>query len=408
MQDPDEAVDRVAMIEAASRGLRQQLQRGGGARDRPRSNGSQHDAAMVGTSPWPAESSQRRNRSAEHQHRTVRERCRQQTFEILADGDVESDEDPLASSCPGLEELKRPTTRKKDPSASAVLGLGQFSGPARMQDAFEAKKTRQPIPVQSWGPRPPSRGGPSRGSTQIGGSDEAKHILGQPRGRGSCGASSSCSRQSGRPPTAAEVGGTWAAARGEARVTNETRRGRDRRSSATRGMPEGICGADLGGLLFDGSGGSQALHQQLHQQILHQPVAQQSGLEYAGAPWQAEEGAFAAAEAGCGSPWPGGTFPTSPGPESSGNSATRQRPRQMDGVSVEDFDADPDSPQHGLRREATPPQVVVTRSGPGGRSRGSGGHGAKRWKEKEVDSQRPQSKPFDTSLDMDFLSLFAS
>lgn len=28
-----------------------------------------------------------------------------------------------------------------------------------MTDAFEQKKTRQPIPVESWGPRPPSRAG---------------------------------------------------------------------------------------------------------------------------------------------------------------------------------------------------------------------------------------------------------
>merc|ERR1719253_2264478 len=58
------------------------------------------------------------------------------------------------------EPLRRPSSRKKDPSASAAAGLGAFSSPVKLTDAFEQRKTRQPIPVESWGPRPPSRGGP--------------------------------------------------------------------------------------------------------------------------------------------------------------------------------------------------------------------------------------------------------
>lgn len=382
-------MDRVAMIEAASRSLKQQLQRGSVARDRPRSNGSVHDAGTASSSGvhYPGsetripESAQRRNRSAENQHRIVSRDGRGGNQAL--DWEDDSDEDPLASSCPGLEELKRPTTRKKDPSASAASGLGALAGPARMTDAFEAKK-RQPIPVESWGPRPPSRGGPSRGPSQKGTPDEK--LLGQARGRGSGGASSSCSRQSGR--SALEVGGTWATARAEPRVMSETRRGRERRSRGT--VSESTCG-DLG--LFDcGVGAPQT--QGLGSAFDH--VAQ---LGPRGASWQLDEGGLTGEAVGS-SPWPGSPWPGSPS-ESSGSSPTRQRTaRHLDGVSVEDFDADLDFPPHGgYRREAAPPQVVVTRSTPAGRSRGS----ARRWND-----QKSQTKPFDTSLDMDFLSLFAS
>merc|ERR1719313_1661815 len=58
-----------------------------------------------------------------------------------------------------LGDLKRPLSRKKDPSASASAGLGAFSSPQPMTGAFEQNKKRQPIPVESWGPRPPSRKG---------------------------------------------------------------------------------------------------------------------------------------------------------------------------------------------------------------------------------------------------------
>merc|ERR1719313_1759164 len=65
---------------------------------------------------------------------------------------------PGLDEVPRLGELKRPMSRKKVPSASAAAGLGACAfGVGKVTDAFEQRKTRQPIPVESWGPRPPSR-----------------------------------------------------------------------------------------------------------------------------------------------------------------------------------------------------------------------------------------------------------
>merc|ERR1719259_740766 len=124
------------------------------------------------------------------------------------DDDLDQDMPPLNSAGPGpggfedvlqnvRQELKRPQSRKKDPSASAAAGLGAFSGPARVTDAFgeASRKTRQPIPVESWGPRPPSRAGLPQKAGPL---DECFHVepgmllTAQSRGRGD-GASSSAS-----------------------------------------------------------------------------------------------------------------------------------------------------------------------------------------------------------------------
>jgi len=60
-----------------------------------------------------------------------------------------------------LGDVKRPASRKKAPSASALAGLGSLDTPEKMMDAFEQRKTRHPIPIasESWRPRPPSRHG---------------------------------------------------------------------------------------------------------------------------------------------------------------------------------------------------------------------------------------------------------
>lgn len=491
MQEP---FDRAAMIEAASRSLRQQMVRSN-VRDRPRSKGSLHNdsgqthsgglqrggiggghggssgglfSGGTGSSAAPdsgrgsGENAQRRIRSAENQHRLVRTSeapvglghlaGNQPTLLQVAslgpdtpvagaapvaggtshaNANVANEEEHAASeknaatgnACDlalcdaGLEnynpcddnleegvhsrfqnfqeEIKRPLSRKKDPSASAAAGLGAFAGPARMTDAFEQRKQRQPIPVESWGPRPPSRAGQK--ATLEDGLDADSKVINQSRGRGD-GASSSAGKPSGRvsvteqvPLNAMVVGGTWASARAEPRVQSETRRGRDRRSS--RGNV------------------TEAPNQKLFKSI--SGVFDNSALASRGSPWQVmaypgQMGSWAshvdAAAAGAlevsgmgmmsdaaASPWPGNTT------ESCASPPTRAaKQRHSDGVSVEEVDGETDIVAHGpFRRDATPPQVIVTRSQQG-KSRNS------------VRRGEPRVTRFDTSLDVDFLGLFAS
>eukprot|EP00439_Symbiodinium_sp_Y106_P062645 s2238_g9.t1 len=258
-------MDRASMIEAASRSLRQQMNR---SVQRPYAKGNLHDGAAL-DEPRSAENAQRRIRSAENQHRSI---------------SSASQEAPQSSI-------------GTDPSASAAAGLGAFAGPSRMTDAFEQRKTRQPIPVESWGPRPPSRAGlPQKASTPLEGSLADGFVSTPCRGRwgmGGSGASSSVGRASkerepsqggSRPASkmagdqartgsktssdqalgAKVVGGTWASARVEPRAS-KTRvqrplpaatiseandaarsRGRERRATTqTRGTPEAGA-ADLG------------------------------------------------------------------------------------------------------------------------------------------------------------------
>merc|ERR1740139_383906 len=134
--------------------------------------------------------------------------------------------------------MKRPLSRKKDPSAA--VGLGELAGPARVTDAFEVRKMRQPIPVESWGQRPPSRAG-QKATPLDTTPEEPKMLLVQSR--------SVSSSMGASPPKA--VGGTWASARAEPRVMrgsmaaaapraeprvmSETRRGRERRQRHSPG-----------------------------------------------------------------------------------------------------------------------------------------------------------------------------
>jgi len=436
-----------------------------GARERPRSKGSLHDgttvdnqssatAVGIGGEPRSAENAQRRIRSAENQHRMVSTGPREALplnasgpitvapsgpapDSYLVDDDLEEDamqavaSTPAAAVLTGIEdafpqdfhrELKRPLSRKKDPSASAAAGLGAFSGPARMTDAFEQRKTRQPIPVESWGPRPPSRAGLPQKAAPL---DEGladvdpKILLGQTRGRGEVGGASS---SNGRPAGKAAgdqalgvkvVGGTWAAARAEPRVLSETRnnRGRDRRAG-TRNSPEVTYPMELGVFGCGTGAPSQRLSKSLSGVFDHHntPFRDQKGTaSWTGSPssWASHHvdaaGTLEVSGYGLGdttAPWPG-----SPADSCGGGSPPTRKGRHAvpDGVSVEDVEAD-DQGRHASYggRDAASPQVIVTRSSQNGKARSTIRRGS---------DQRPrgeQSMPFNTSLDVDFLSLFAS
>ncbi|CAE7038840.1 unnamed protein product [Symbiodinium microadriaticum] len=291
-------MDRASMIEAASRSLRQQMNR---SVQRPYAKGNLHDGAAL-DEPRSAENAQRRIRSAENQHRSISSASQEApqssigtvaptpSASALDNYSLEDDVEEDATGSSNIDdvprvphdfpqELKRPASRKKDPSASAAAGLGAFAGPSRMTDAFEQRKTRQPIPVESWGPRPPSRAGlPQKASTPLEGSLADGFVSTPCRGSG---ASSSVGRASkerepsqggSRPASkmagdqartgsktssdqalgAKVVGGTWASARVEPRVqrplANDAARsrGRERRATTqTRATPEAGA-ADLG------------------------------------------------------------------------------------------------------------------------------------------------------------------
>mmetsp|Transcript_57715 Transcript_57715/g.102411 ORF Transcript_57715/g.102411 Transcript_57715/m.102411 type:complete len:492 (-) Transcript_57715:80-1555(-) len=491
MQEP---VDRAAMIEAASRSLRQQMNRGG-VRDRPRSKGSLHDGngtapsqspVNQGAESWPAqgfpvdeprsaENAQRRIRSAENQHRSVTSASRdgpqlsvQPTASTSAldnyslEDEVEEDagqagpiDDVPKNIFPSdfHQELKRPLSRKKDPSASAAAGLGAFAGPARMTDAFEQRKTRQPIPVESWGPRPPSRAGlPQKGSNNLdtGLSDplDPTKLIGTPsRASGSASVGRPSSKVGNETPGGSRpsskiggeqalgskvVGGTWASARAEPRVHSETRRGRERKPpNRDRASPEVGYAADLG--VF--GCGTRAPNQQLTKSL--SGVFDHHSSQFRGAPATAPSRAAHSTWAdapsgdlevsGCGlrdatapSPWPG-----SPSQSHAGSPPTRKGARHSFGadavasqIAVEDVEADPDP--HGLhsnfrRGGDMPPQVIVTRSNQT-QSRGQVRRSertdqvrrSERTEQRRVSERGERNMPFSTSLDNDFLSLFAS
>jgi len=223
----------------------------------------------------------------------------------------------------------------------------------------------------------------------------------------------------GAGPPSKVVGGTWAAARADSRVHREARRGRGDSRAAARGSPEvNYAAADLG--IF-GTGSQVPPGQRLSKSFsgVFDHHAPQLGPR--GSPWQAhasQMGSWAshvdAAAAGAlevsgcslagehqAAPWPGspsdacGSPPTRAGKTRAG----------ADGVHVEDVETDPDLiPHGGYRRDATPPQVIITRSGQAGKSRGT----IRRSSDQRGAREREQNMPFNTSLDVDFLSLFAT
>jgi len=485
---PNERFDRAAMIEAASRNLRQQMAK---SRELPRSKGSPE---LLGSSPkaqgsarnesWhgrdrrgsaeqrggeqqqSSETAQRRMRSAEGNHTRVPAGSQAQLHGGLQGEDALS---PTAGATPGgehpalvdqfpsgeiveersqsttagiesdgavnLGDLKRPLSRKKDPSASAAAGLGAIASPARpLTDAFEHKKARQPIPVESWGPRPPSRHGSSTKSaplgTEAGWDEESQMSSSSSRGRGG-----HCDGAEGGSGIS---GGTWAAARdkddvklqGSSRSSAaDSRRG----SGGDRGERKSSSGSfrppeDLG--IFGCSAGSPTNLRSNNMQQgmngmgspIHRASTGSAGIvEWAatkdldGNPWQpqrdpgasrlsqastADSGSFGLEVNGCGLGG-GRPPPTRQGARTSGSGPTDGM-----GISVEDVDDELDSGLLNVsgiyRREATPPQVIVTRSSQQARER----EASKGRRERGGRQQRPA--PLFTSLEDDFLSLFAS
>merc|ERR1719215_1832923 len=97
-----------------------------------------------------------------------------------------------------------------------------------MSDAFEQRRTRQPIPIESWGPRPPSRAGQKSAPWDT---EESKKLSVSSR-------SSSTTCVTASPSKAAPVTGTWASARPPPRSSSETRKSRDRRLWTGAATPE--------------------------------------------------------------------------------------------------------------------------------------------------------------------------
>lgn len=383
-------IDRAAMIEAASRSLRQQVS--SKTRDRPRSKGSNHGdrSFWEACEPHSTESAQRRIHSAENQHRIVGP-PRTSSASALDHYPPDEDGSHGPEDIPIFpQELKRPLSRKKGPSASAAAGLGAFSGPARLTDAFEQRKTRQPIPVESWGPRPPSRHGlpPKAAPLDDSGLDDDPKLI-SPSSRREQGGGGA-----GRPGSRAgsdQVSGvTWATARGGVpvgRSVSDTRRGRERRTPG-RGAPE-----DLGVL----GRGTRSPNQQLSKN-LSGVFDSESGPRHFGA-WD-PDATDPLEVSGCGldGPMVTNTWPGSPA-SSTSPAQRRGRHAAAELVSVEDFEAD----DGGYCRDAAPP-VIITRGNQSSKNRGD----PRRGRDQRGSRDPTPGMPFSTSLDVGFLSLFAN
>lgn len=450
-------IDRAAMIEAASRSLRQQMQFGR-TRDRPRSKGSNYDmhasvlTGATGSDPRSngdvapresrsSENAQRRIRSAENEHRVKvplalsTEGATEGATRLIEGAaasplsqpssaldhypvEDESAQHPGFDHVSQFEDIRRPYSRKKDPSASAAAGLGAFSSPTKLTDAFEQRKTRQPIPVESWGPRPPSRGGIQSKATPLDAAplqDDRRNPMASP----ASSTRNDASMSSG-------VGGTWAAARhvpvrqpvGRQPAGRQSApdRGRERKAK-DRGSPEelGVFGSST---TFTGR--SQSSQQLTHPRAFEHSHQDNDPLT--------RPGSFATSSFGQGAgPWAsrvdmgGGAlevsglsladttppWPSSPaGSASCGSPPTRRGSRPSEMVCVEDAEADSDLGVHAnsYRRDAIPAQVIITRSTQQKKDRTD----ARRSGRDDRTRDRGKSMPFDTGLDPDFLSLFAS
>lgn len=446
-------IDRAAMIEAASRTLRQQMQMGR-SRDRPRSKGSNYDAQSFpehrGSDPRIAgdhapreargsENAQRRIRSAENEHRVIQRTSAENAHQASGtpEGAAASLSQPSSaldnypvedegSQRPGYEhvshfgDLRRPYSRKKDPSASAAAGLGAYQSPEKPQaDAFVQRKTRQPIPVESWGPRPPSRGGIQSKATNL----DVDTSLPVDRSSPIQHPSSTTSRS--RNEANLDFGGTWAQARQEPAGRQPAAwqsRGRERKAK-DRGSPEelGIFGSSTN---FTGrSQSSTQLHPSTksfstafeHSHADNEPLTRPSNFaggafSQASAPWASRvdmrEAGGALEVSGLSLADTTPPWPSSPaGSAAGGSPPTRRGSRNSENVCVEDAEADADLGVHAnsYRRDSVPAQVTITRSTQQKKDRTGARMGrADRARESVVRA------PFDTGLDPDFLSLFAS
>mmetsp|Transcript_55333 Transcript_55333/g.86070 ORF Transcript_55333/g.86070 Transcript_55333/m.86070 type:complete len:463 (+) Transcript_55333:175-1563(+) len=454
-------MDRAAMIEAASWSLRQQMRM---TRDRPRSKGSLHDvrdpsasalpgAGVNGASETiPPESSRRRIHSAENKHRVisaVRDVPETQSASTpTLESYVAEEETTVPSTSglgledvPSLGELKRPMSRKKVPSASAAAGLGACSNPVKMTDAFEQRKMRQPIPIESWGPRPPSRGVahrlPPKGTlldvsllvapvVDEERGDSKLIASGANRSRSEGAVSSAVGRPGSKAGTESVPSSTWAAARyTPAQGLSELRRGR---KGKDWGAPE-----ELG--IFGVSGTRSPTHgQQLtkslsgvfdhHSSEFRDAMARQAASHTAS--WASHVDTAGTLEvSGCGLGTEKGLWllsNCSPVGSVGPQPLPLRKCRHPEAVSVEDVEADQDfgGLRPGAFRRDTPPQVIVTRSsqpkkdrGDARRLRDKGNPGTptvpdSRGRDERSLRSRQSSIPFPTSLDVDFLSLFAS
>lgn len=371
MQASERHVDRAAMIEAASRSLRQHS---GRPRDRPRSKGSAQERTSD-----PARPCSERTEI----HSAV-------SSGFISDAFEESFED-----APHM--FKRPLSRKKDPSASAAAGLGAYASPAKVTDAFEQRKARQPIPMESWGPRPPSRHGHTAKASPLTADlcDQDDSGLGSPGVASSGWVDGSSNSPAARPSTAGH-GDTWAAARDS--KGGDRRRDRKSKSSLSGGLDDGISGASSPNHEIVGSlGGNFGLG--LGFDLERESPTSWASFVEPGALEVSSDGLRAMAAAAA-------ARPGTPGGTGSCGSTRGSRKVHHDPVSVEEVDSDTDfSPynHHVHRREATPPQVIVTRSSQRkdrGESRGR--------EQKERRGHNGKAMPFTTNLDKDFLSLFAS
>lgn len=445
-------LDRAAMIEAASRSLRQQMR----ARDRPRSKGSLHDTrdpGAVADPPEQPETSKRRIHSAENKYRMVQRPdsaagVQNQSASSSALESYQAEEEPgqtvTSTSGPGLEdvpplgELKRPMSRKKVPSASAAAGLGACSNPVKMENAFEQRKTRQPIPIESWGPRPPSRhrlppnatlldvslldaplGAEERVEPKLMQATGTNRSRSEPNGRESV---------QGRPRSSAgsesvSSSTKWAAARypgplgGQHHSTqglNEPRRGRKAPLDMRRGTPGP---EDLGILGVSGMPGTRSPNGQLQKSLSgvfdhhssefrDRMSAQAQAAAHSGS-WAAHVDTAGALEVSGSALGEDKNLWLMSSPGSHSIPTRKSRPSHPEAVSVEDVEADQDplnrrTPMYQGPRD-TPPQVIVTRSSAQKKERGD----MRRGRDDRLMRGRQSSMPFSTSLDVDFLSLFA-
>lgn len=306
---------------------------------------------------------------------------------------------------PQLGELKRPMSRKKVPSASGGLGLGACSSPLKITDAFEQRKMRQPIPnYECWGPRPPSRHRlPPKASLLDVTLDEESKIIatGAARSRSEGAVSSTVGRPGSKAGTDQVVSGTWAAARYSPNMSlTETRRGRKAKDWSA---PE-----DLG--IF-GSGTRSPNGQQLsksfssvfehHTNEFRERVAEQRQASNHAGSWASHVDNPSDLEvSGLGL---GGGNLWLYSPVNSVGTNERRKNRHPESVSVEDVEADQDlgSRVSSFRRDVNP-QVIVTRS-----SQPREKQSTRRGRDERLMRGRQGSMPFGTSLDVDFLSLFA-
>jgi hypothetical protein len=431
-------LDRAAMIEAASRSLRQQMR----ARDRPRSKGSLHDRDSGAIVDLPEqESSKRRIHSAENKYRMVSHRDGPEVNQSASSGALESypaEEEPgdaTTNSPPGgwagpapdeippLGDLKRPMSRKKVPSASAAAGLGACAfGHNKMTDAFEQRKTRQPIPIESWGPRPPSRTSNRRlpNATLLDmslltgpGADEdwcePKLIPGTGATRTRSEPQVSSGRPSSRAGSESGVSGTkWAAARSSpgslsTQGLNDSRRGRK-------------ADPDLGVMGFGSrSPNGQSLSKNLsgvfdhHNSEYRERMAErENAVRQAAGSWAAHVDTAAVLEVNGSALGEHNNLWLQGAP-----SLAARKARMPEAVSVEDVEAEQDLGSRAGAYRMDPPrqvaQVVLTRSSTQKKDRSEvrRARDDRQPRGRQRTSHQPGHQPFSTNLDVDFLSLFA-